>query len=161
MALSLRFIGCIQVIFPDASFPMRHDAGASSVVPTRRSRRPPARNAMRCAWLASVFMLGLAGPAVAEPAQLRLSFQLPLTGTLGVNLVRLKEAVARGTANAVAIEILHGKQAYPDRTVAQSVMAGEIEMAAAAAWATSRSEPAAAAIRGFARAQSTSTTMPS
>lgn len=38
---------------------------------------------------------------------------------------------ANDTASAVAIEILHGKQALPDRTVAQTVLAGEIEMAAA------------------------------
>lgn len=86
---------------------------------------------MSCTWWAFVFLLGFAGPAAAEPARLRLSFQLPLTGTLGVNLMHLKEAVARDTTNAVAIEILHGKQALPDRTVAHSVMAGEIEMAAA------------------------------
>jgi C4-dicarboxylate-binding protein DctP len=111
---------------------MQRGAGAASVVPTRRSRRPvQIRDAMSCAWWAAVFLLGFAGPAVAEPARLRLSFQLPLTGTLGVNLLHLNEAVARDTANAVAIEILHGKQALPDRTVAQSVMAGEIDMAAA------------------------------
>ena len=81
---------------------------------------------------AYVLLLGSSGIAVADPPpRLRLSFQLPLAGSLGVNLVRFKEAVARDTGNAVAIEILHGKQALPDRTVAKAVMAGEIEMATA------------------------------
>ena len=70
-------------------------------------------------------------PGLAEPVRLRLSFQLPISGTLGANLVRLKEAVERDTGNAIAIEILHGAKALPDRTVAKSVMAGEIEMAVA------------------------------
>jgi C4-dicarboxylate-binding protein DctP len=80
---------------------------------------------------AALLLLGVARATAAEPARLRLSFQLPLSGTLGVNLVRLREAVARGTDNKVAIEILHGKEALPDRTVARSVMAGDIEMATA------------------------------
>jgi C4-dicarboxylate-binding protein DctP len=70
-------------------------------------------------------------PSPAEPVRLRLSFQLPITGTLGVNLVRFKEAVARDTGGVIAIDIVHGSQALPDRTVAKSVMSGEIEMAAA------------------------------
>lgn len=78
-----------------------------------------------------LFVVGWARPSLAEPVQLRLSFQLPISGTLGVNLVRLKEAVARDTSNAIAIDIIHGPRALPDRTVAKSVMAGEIEMAAA------------------------------
>jgi C4-dicarboxylate-binding protein DctP len=80
---------------------------------------------------AAFLLLGLARATAAEPVRLRLSFQLPLSGTLGVNLVRLREAVARGTDNAVAMDILHGKEALPDRTVARSVMAGDIEMATA------------------------------
>jgi TRAP-type C4-dicarboxylate transport system substrate-binding protein len=72
-----------------------------------------------------------APPSSAEPVQLRLSFQLPITGTLGVNLARFKEAVGRDTGNAVAIDIIHGSRALPDRSVAKSVMAGEIEMASA------------------------------
>jgi C4-dicarboxylate-binding protein DctP len=78
-----------------------------------------------------LLLLGFGGAIAAEPVRLRVSFQLPLTSTLGVNLVRLKEAVARDTDDAVAIDILHGAQALPDRTVAQSVMAGDIEMATA------------------------------
>jgi C4-dicarboxylate-binding protein DctP len=70
-------------------------------------------------------------PSLAEPVRLRLSFQLPLSGTLGVNLTRLKETVEQETGNAIAIDILHGARALPDRTVAKSVMAGEIELAAA------------------------------
>jgi C4-dicarboxylate-binding protein DctP len=70
-------------------------------------------------------------PSRAEPLRLRLSFQLPITGSLGANLVRFKEAVERDTGNAIAIDIVHGPQALPDRTVAKSVIAGEIEMAAA------------------------------
>jgi C4-dicarboxylate-binding protein DctP len=83
------------------------------------------------AFYGSLFLLGLTLPAAAESVRLRLSFQLPLTGSLGVNLVQLKEEVARHTNNEVAIEILHGAQALPDRTVAMSVTAGDIEMAAA------------------------------
>jgi len=79
-------------------------------------------------WL---LLLGLADAAAAEPVRLRLSFQLPLTSTLGANLVQLKEAAARDPDSAVAIEILHGAKALPDRTVAKSVMAGEVEMATA------------------------------
>jgi C4-dicarboxylate-binding protein DctP len=78
-----------------------------------------------------VFLTGTVRPSLAEPVQLRLSFQLPLTGTLGSNLIRLKDAVARETGNAVAIEIIHGPRALPDRTVAKSVIVGEIEMASA------------------------------
>jgi C4-dicarboxylate-binding protein DctP len=85
----------------------------------------------RLAMLASLLLIGLAEAAASEPGRLRLSFQLPLTSTLGINLVQLKEAVARDTDNAVAIQILHGKEALPDRTVAKSVMAGDIEMATA------------------------------
>lgn len=82
--------------------------------------------------LAGIFVvIGRAPSGLADSVQLRLSLQLPITGTLGVNLVRFKEVVARGTDNAVAIDIMHGPQALPDRTVAASVMAGEIEMAAA------------------------------
>jgi C4-dicarboxylate-binding protein DctP len=95
------------------------------------SRVRAARGALLCLalwpWL---LLLGLAD-AAAEPVRLRLSFQLPLTSTLGANLVQLKEAAARDPDNAVAIEILHGAKALPDRTVAKSVMAGEIEMATA------------------------------
>jgi C4-dicarboxylate-binding protein DctP len=76
-------------------------------------------------------VLGFARSGLAEPTRLRLSFQLPISGTLGVNLVRLKEEVERETGNAIAIEILHGGKALPDRTVARSVMTGEIEMAVA------------------------------
>jgi C4-dicarboxylate-binding protein DctP len=79
-------------------------------------------------WL---LLLGLADAAAAEPVRLRLSFQLPLTSTLGANLVQLKEAAARDPDSAVAIEILHGAKALPDRTVAKSVMEGEVEMATA------------------------------
>jgi C4-dicarboxylate-binding protein DctP len=79
----------------------------------------------------ALLLLGLAGPTAAEPVRLRLSFQLPLTSTLGGNLVRMKEAVARDTDNTIAIEIVHGAKALPDRTVAKSVMAGDIEMASA------------------------------
>ena len=39
--------------------------------------------------------------------------------------------MARDTGDAIVIDIIHGPQALPDRTVAKSVMAGEIEMAAA------------------------------
>jgi C4-dicarboxylate-binding protein DctP len=78
-----------------------------------------------------LLVVSSARPGLAEPVRLRLSFQLPISGTLGTNLVRLKEAVERDTGNAIAIEILHGAQALPDRTVAMSVMAGEIEMAVA------------------------------
>jgi C4-dicarboxylate-binding protein DctP len=90
-----------------------------------------ARATWRIAGCALLLLAGLAQPVLAEPVRLRLSFQLPLSGTLGANLVRFKEAVERDTGNAVAIEILHGTQALPDRTVAKSVMAGEIEMATA------------------------------
>jgi len=101
--------------------------------PLRPVYRPQAAlsAALRVILCALPLLLGLARPAVAEPVRLRLSFQLPLTSTLGANLVRLKEAVARDTDNVVAIEIMHGKEALPDRTVAKSVMAGEIEMATA------------------------------
>ncbi len=98
---------------------------------TRSRPKQRAHAVWRAALWAAVFALGLAGASAAEPTRLRLSFQLPLTGSLGANLVRLKEAVARDTSNAVAIGILHGKEALPDRTVAKSVMAGDIEMAAA------------------------------
>lgn len=70
-------------------------------------------------------------PSFAEPVRLRLSFQLPISGTLGTSLVQLKQAVERETGNAITIDIIHGAQALPDRTVAKSVMAGEIEMAVA------------------------------
>jgi hypothetical protein len=54
-----------------------------------------------------------APPSSAEPVQLRLSFQLPITGTLGVNLARFKEAVGRDTGNAVAIEIIRPRPGPP------------------------------------------------
>ena len=88
------------------------------------------RSRSRALWRVSFAAFYFRRPATAI-VRLRLSFQLPLTGTLGVNLVRLKEVVARDTSNAVAIEILHGKEALPDRTVAKLVMAGDIEMATA------------------------------
>lgn len=87
--------------------------------------------AIERAALASLLLLGIVAPSSAEPVRLRLSFQLPLSGSLGANLVRWKETVERDTGNAVAIEILHGAKALPDRTVAQSVMSGDIEMAVA------------------------------
>jgi C4-dicarboxylate-binding protein DctP len=77
------------------------------------------------------FLTGWPQPSPAEFLRLRLSFQLPINGSLGTNLVRFKEAVERDTGNAIAIDILHGSQALPDRTVATFVMAGEVEMAAA------------------------------
>jgi C4-dicarboxylate-binding protein DctP len=80
---------------------------------------------------ALLLLLGFARPSLAEPVRLRLSFQLPISGTLGANLVRFKEAVERNTGDAITIEILHGAKALPDRTVADSVMAGELEMAVA------------------------------
>jgi len=112
---------------------------AGPELPTTRLRRAMTRSRPRqraygvwnAALRAALLLLGLAEAGAAEPVRLRLSFQLPLTGTLGVNLVQLKAAVARDTGNAVAIEILHGKEALPDRTVAKSVMAGDMEMATA------------------------------
>lgn len=95
------------------------------------SRVLRALRAFRTAGLTSLLLLNTAVPGSAEPVRLRLSFQLPLTGSLGTNLVRWKEAVERDTGNAVAIEILHGANALPDRTVAKSVMSGDIEMAVA------------------------------
>ena len=80
---------------------------------------------------AVLLFLGFARPSLAETVRLRLSLQLPISGTLGANLVRLKEAAEQETGNAIAIEIIHGARALPDRTVAKSVMAGEIEMAVA------------------------------
>src|SRR5262245_45093344 len=95
--------------------------------PTIMHRRPTRRaHVVRSVALwTPLLLLGLAGETAAETVRLRLSFQLPLTGTLGANLVRLKEAVARITENELAIEILHGAEAMPDRTVAKSVMAGD------------------------------------
>lgn len=90
-----------------------------------------ARTAWSIAGWALLLLLGFARPSLAEPVRLRLSFQLPLSGTLGTNLVRWKEAVERDTGGAITIEILHGAKALPDRTVANSVMAGEVEMAVA------------------------------
>jgi C4-dicarboxylate-binding protein DctP len=78
-----------------------------------------------------LLLLGFARPSLAEPVRLRLSFQLPISGSLGGNLMRMKEAVERDSGGAIAIEILHGANALPDRTVANSVMAGEVEMAVA------------------------------
>src|SRR5262245_8163379 len=95
----------------------------------RRMRRT--YTAWSIAGWALLLILGFARPSLAEPVRLRLSFQLPLSGTLGANLLRFKEAVERDTGDAVTIEILHGAQALPDRTVANSVMAGEVEMAVA------------------------------
>jgi C4-dicarboxylate-binding protein DctP len=96
--------------------------------PTRAMRARPAWSIIGWTLL---LLLGFVRPSLAEPVRLRLSFQLPLSGTLGTNLVGFKEAVERDTGGAVAIEILHGAQALPDRTVAHSVMAGELEMAVA------------------------------
>ena len=90
-----------------------------------------ARTAWSIAGWALLLLLGFARPSLAEPVRLRLSFQLPISGTLGTNLVRWKEAVERDTGGAITIEILHGAKALPDRTVANSVMAGELEMAVA------------------------------
>ena len=90
-----------------------------------------ARTAWSIAGWALLLLLGFARPSLAEPVRLRLSFQLPISGTLGTNLVRWKEAVERDTGGAITIEILHGAKALPDRTVANSVMAGEVEMAVA------------------------------
>jgi len=92
---------------------------------------PRARTAWSIAGWALLLLLGFARPSLAEPVRLRLSFQLPLSGTLGVNLLRFKEDVERDTGGSITIEILHGAQALPDRTVAKSVMAGELEMAVA------------------------------
>jgi C4-dicarboxylate-binding protein DctP len=91
----------------------------------------PERNPWHVSALALLLVLGSVAPGMAEPVRLRLSFQLPLSGTLGVSLVRWKEAVERDTGRGIAIDILHGDKALPDRTVAKSVMAGEIEMAVA------------------------------
>jgi C4-dicarboxylate-binding protein DctP len=91
----------------------------------------PARTAWSIAGWALLLLLGFSRPSLAEPVRLRLSFQLPISGTLGANLVRLKEAVERDTGDAITIEILHGAKALPDRTVAKSVMEGELEMAVA------------------------------
>ena len=88
-----------------------------------------ARVSYAVAGLLSVW--GFAWPSFAEPVRLRLSLQLPISGTVGANLIGLKQAVERQTGNAIVIEILHGAKALPDRTVAKSVMAGEIEMAVA------------------------------
>lgn len=90
-----------------------------------------ARTACSVVGWALAILLGSTVPNLAEPVRLRVSFQLPISGTLGANLVRWKEAVERDTGNAIVIEILHGTQALPDRTVAKSVMTGEIEMAVA------------------------------
>ena len=90
-----------------------------------------AHTAWSIAGWALLLLLGFARPSLAEPVRLRLSFQLPISGTLGANLVRFKEAVERDTGDAITIEILHGAKALPDRTVANSVMAGELEMAVA------------------------------
>jgi C4-dicarboxylate-binding protein DctP len=90
-----------------------------------------ARTAWSIAGWTLLLLLGFARPSLAEPVRLRLSFQLPISGTLGTNLVRFKEAVERDTGDAITIEILHGAKALPDRTVANSVMAGELEMAVA------------------------------
>jgi C4-dicarboxylate-binding protein DctP len=98
-------------------------------------RQPSGRELVRVKvslLLATVLsVLAVARSVDAETTTLRLSFQLPISGTLGINLVRLKEAVERETGNSIAIEILDGAKALPDRTVAKSVMAGEIEMAVA------------------------------
>jgi C4-dicarboxylate-binding protein DctP len=90
-----------------------------------------ARATWSIACCALLLLAGFVQPTLAEPVRLRLSFQLPLSSNLGANLVRFKQAVERDTGNAVVIEILHGAQALPDRTVAKSVMVGEIEMATA------------------------------
>jgi C4-dicarboxylate-binding protein DctP len=87
--------------------------------------------ALSVAGCALLVLLSFARPTLAEPVRLRISFQLPISSTLGANLVRLKEAVEQETGNAIAIEIVHGARALPDRTVAKAVMAGEIEMAVA------------------------------
>jgi len=96
---------------------------------------PAGATRARAAWSIAgwtlLLLLGFARPSLAEPVRLRLSFQLPLSGTLGAILVRFKEAVERDTGDAITIEILHGANALPDRTVANSVMAGELEMAVA------------------------------
>jgi C4-dicarboxylate-binding protein DctP len=98
-------------------------------------RSPAGARRARTGWSIAgwtlLILLGFARPGLAEPVRLRLSFQLPISGTLGVNLVRFKEAVERDTGDAITIEILQGAQALPDRTVANSVMAGEMEMAVA------------------------------
>jgi C4-dicarboxylate-binding protein DctP len=96
-----------------------------------RAGATPAHMAWSIAGWALMLLLGFARPSLAEPVRLRLSFQLPISGSLGANLVRLKEAVERDTGDTIAIEILHGAKALPDRTVAKSVMAGELEMAVA------------------------------
>ena len=90
-----------------------------------------ARTDWRIAGWTLLLLLGFFRPGLAEPVRLRLSFQLPISGTLGASLVRFKEAVQRDTGDAITIEILQGAQALPDRTVANSVMAGEMEMAVA------------------------------
>ena len=84
-------------------------------------RSPAGARRARTGWSIAgwtlLILLGFARPGPAEPVRLRLSFQLPISGTLGVNLVRFKEAVERDTGDAITIEILQGAQALPDRTV--------------------------------------------
>jgi C4-dicarboxylate-binding protein DctP len=114
-------------------------AGPTASLPVWFTTRPRARLLGRSqvqnlmTFLLAVFLVltDWTLSSAAEPVRLRLSFQLPINGTLGANLVRFKEAVARDTGEAIAIDIIHGSQALADRTVAKAVMAGEIEMAAA------------------------------
>ena len=78
-----------------------------------------------CVLVASLVLV----PAEAEQTKLRVTLQLPVTGHLGVNLVRFKEEVGRRTEGALILEIFDNSRLYKDNEALGAVASGAIEMA--------------------------------
>ena len=81
--------------------------------------------------LVLVALAFLISPLAAEPVQLRISLQLPISSHLGVNLVQFKQKVEQSTGQALHIEIIDNARAYDDQQVAPAVASGAIEMGVA------------------------------
>ena len=82
-----------------------------------------------CVLAASLMLV----PAKAEQTKLRVTPQQPVTGHLGVNLVRFKEEVERRTEGALALEVFDNSRLYKDNEALGAVASGAIEMATIAA----------------------------
>ena len=85
----------------------------------------------RWAGLLLVLVAAMPGFAVAQPIELRLTLQVPITNHLGVNLMQFKDEVEKRTKTAITIEIFDKGQLYIDERVVDAVAAGEIEMGVA------------------------------
>jgi C4-dicarboxylate-binding protein DctP len=64
----------------------------------------------------------------AEPLQLRISLQLPITTHIGANLIAFKTSIEAKSKQALQIEIIDNSRAFNDETVTAAVGSGAIEM---------------------------------